>query len=149
MPTARYEHFSLEYDPEFQAVLKSTAAQYSGAIKDIRAHKPTRQLSVEYREIRGIEVTGGGEEFRGRQLDKNSYGVSFRPDVRILGSNGDLLLPKNPQDTALTRVTYWQLSQADLLSLAFMRNKADRQLSVSYTHLDVYKRQRLNCRVRT
>lgn len=127
MPAVRYEHFSLEYDPDFKAILKSTAAQFSGSIRDILAHKPTRQLSVEYRQIRNVEVASG-EEFRGRQLVKNSYGVSFRPDVRIISSNGDLLLPKDPQDKALTRVTYWQLGEADLLSLAFMRNRADRQL---------------------
>lgn len=131
MPAVRYEHFSLEYDREFRAELKSSAAQLSGTIKEIHAHKPTRQLTVEYRGIRSIEVAGGGEEFRGKLLSKNSYGVSFRPDVRIMNGNGDLLLPKDAQDTALTRVTYWQLGEADLLSLAFMRNRSDRHLFIT------------------
>lgn len=130
MPAARFEHFTLEFDADTNAILKSAAAQFSGEIKDIRAHKPTRQLTVEYREIRGIEVVPGGDEFRGKKLAKKHYGVSFRPDVRILNSNGDLLLPKEEKDAALTRVTYWNLSEADVLSLAFMRNKADRQLFI-------------------
>lgn len=130
MPAVRYEHFSLEFDPEFVPKLSSAAAQFSGTLKEIRAHKPTRQLSIKYREIRSVEIAAGDEEFRGKQLRKNLFGVSFRPDVRILGNNGDLLLPKKPQDMALTRVTYWQLSEADLLSLAFMRNKEDRLLFI-------------------
>jgi|GEM_PF-2680813 len=130
MPACRFEHFTLEFDADANAVLKSTAAQFAGEIKDIRAHRQTRQLTVEYRGIRGIEVAMGGDEFRGKQLHQKTYGVSFRPDVRILNSNGDLLLPKDPHGTALTRVTYWHIDEADLLSLAFMRNKADRQLFI-------------------
>ncbi len=128
--TCHFEHFSLEYDRGFHAALKSTARRLTGNIDEIRAHATSRHLTVVYREIREIQIASGEQNFREHPLQKNLHAVSFRPNLKVTDRNGALLLPKHLPEAALSRVTYWNLSNADFFTLAFLRSKADKQLFI-------------------
>lgn len=130
MPASRFEHFSLEYGDTSLPELKSAAANRKGPLQEIRAHEPAGAIAVEYRDLQDIEYCQG-EEFYGEKLSDAQYGVSFRANVCVRASAGSLLLPKIASDNALTRVTYWHLSENDFFSLGFLRNLADQQLFIA------------------
>ncbi len=130
MPRSLFENFSLEYDAQYAPVLKSAVCKKSGELPAICAHRPEKNITVTYHDILHIETSSGNTEFRGEQLAVDSYAVTFRPDVRVALRDGTLLLPQPPEDKALTRVTYYNLSRKDFLSLAFLRSKADRLLFI-------------------
>jgi len=130
MPHSLFETFSLELGAGPVPQLKSHACKKSGHPPLITAHGSQKNLRVTYREITEIEVAFGREDFRGEPLAAGTFGVTFRPDVCVALRDGTALLPKNPSDKALTRVTYHNLSKGDFLSLAFLRHKEDRLLFI-------------------
>jgi hypothetical protein len=100
-----------------------------------------KNLRVTYRAIAEIEVAFGREDFRGEPLAADTFGVTFRPDICVALRDGTTLLPQNPSDKALTRVTYHNLSKGDFLCLAFLRHKEDRLLFIqSFTQADLLLR---------
>ena len=131
MAQALFETFSLEFDSDLRPQLKSHACRKTGELPELCAHRHEKNLHIAYRSIRQVEVVFGVEEFRGESLEPNSFAVSFRPDVYITTIRGDLLLPKDDNELALSRVTYWNVNEADVFHLAFLRHKEDTQLFIS------------------
>jgi hypothetical protein len=141
MPYSLFETFSLEFGAGLGPQLKSHACKKSGHPPLITAHRSEKNLRVTYRAIAEIEVAFGREDFRGEPLAADTFGVTFRPDICVALRDGTTLLPQNPSDKALTRVTYHNLSKGDFLCLAFLRHKEDRLLFIqSFTQADLLLR---------
>jgi hypothetical protein len=130
MPQSLFERFSLELEDGNRPVLKSHACRKSGPLTQICAHATVKNLLVTYTSIHDIEVSIAGETFRGETTDQNCVSVTFRPNLRITLKDGTMLLPRKAGESALSRVTYFNLQNEDFITLKFLRTTADRRLFI-------------------
>ena len=103
----------------------------------------------------GIQYTDSNNELQ--YVHQTSWGMSTRIIGAIIMVHGDdsgLVLPPRIAPTQVMVVPIAQKKEGvlekaneikDALAAAGFRVKLDDSDTVSYTHLDVYKRQRLNC----
>ncbi|MBS0619221.1 MAG: hypothetical protein JSR44_13615 [Spirochaetes bacterium] len=126
LPTVAADELALELNSALKTEVRFEPKKHSGCLAEIIPHQKNQNLTIDYLALHDIQIADAGKFF-GSELAHECYGLTYAVQVEAKTRDGTILFAQNENKSNLLRITFWNLTATELLTLAFLRNDGDRE----------------------